>query len=433
MNKIVIFDKKNINHRFLSIRLEGMFNVQVELVHSEVQAIKSLKDYKGHSYLIIKDKDLDKLNLLSHYLKEDVHRTTIYESPHLDYLLDYDCFYIHDLNNFDELFDFLRMKGLEECQFYKTAYTKITLYNFMIFSKAICDYYISLGGDQFLKVMDQGTIISKDSVQEFKKKGTQFLFIKTNDIELFNEQMNQSLIELYASPLLQGKSKDEVHLASIENIKLSLKELGLNEKTLELANATVDHVIDDFKENKNIWSHIQAKDEHEFFSEKTLTISFLCYAIVKELDWKQDKINEKLIMSSLLHDIALEDKELSLVDGPKDIVFKSLSKKEQNTFLQHPTSAAKIINQLQSLPMDVEKIISEHHEKPDGSGFPRGLTSSTIAPLSCIFILADQFCYKLYSGPRDKKTVQFILRDLEDDYSSGNFKGPFKALKSLLA
>lgn len=431
MTKIVILEKENLNLRFLAIRLEGKFNVQVEIVHSEVQAIKSLSLDSKKSFLIIKGQELNKLNLLSNFLKDDINVTTIYESMTLDHLLDYDCHYIHDLNNYEELFDFLSLKGLEECQFYRTAYTKITLYNFMVFTKAVCDYYISLGADQFLKIVQGGDLITNEMIKDFEKKKTQYVFIKSSDLSLFNQQMNSSLLQIYMHDKHLGKTRNEVHLASIENIKLSLKSLGLTEQTLTLANTTVENIISDFKGNVDVWSAIEAKSDTEYFSEKTMTVSFLCYAMVENLEWNQPKINEKLIMSSLLHDIALSNPELSLVLTQDDVAYKWLSKNEKQDFLEHPAKAVKLINKSQSLPIDVEKIISEHHERPDGTGFPKGLTSSTISPLSCIFILAEEFCQKLYSGPKDKKTVNFILGNLEENFSSGNFKSPYKALTRL--
>jgi hypothetical protein len=70
----------------------------------------------------------------------------------------------------------------------------------------------------------------------------------------------------------------------------------------------------------------------------------------------------------------------------------------------------------------------EHHERPDGTGFPRGLFHHQIAPLSALFIIAhDLLGYFLQKG-KDTNMEEFI--DTRAGlYTQGMFKKIFKAIE----
>ena len=63
----------------------------------------------------------------------------------------------------------------------------------------------------------------------------------------------------------------------------------------------------------------------------------------------------------------------------------------------------------------IADIMREHHEKYDGSGYPRGLKANAILPLSRIMIVADAFdamtTNRVY---KPKKSLSVALQELED-------------------
>ncbi|WP_051663136.1 HD domain-containing phosphohydrolase [Alicyclobacillus macrosporangiidus] len=59
-------------------------------------------------------------------------------------------------------------------------------------------------------------------------------------------------------------------------------------------------------------------------------------------------------------------------------------------YQQHPLLSVKMLDSLQ-LPRAVLAIIEDHHEHPDGSGYPRGKQESEINPMSQILAIADYY------------------------------------------
>ena len=93
-------------------------------------------------------------------------------------------------------------------------------------------------------------------------------------------------------------------------------------------------------------------------------------------------------MTGLLHDIGL-----SMIDpaiANKDV--EDMTPEEFEEYKQHPIYSADLIAR-KKIPASsiVMNAILQHHERPDGSGFPNGETSDQIHELSRLCAIADTF------------------------------------------
>ncbi len=83
-----------------------------------------------------------------------------------------------------------------------------------------------------------------------------------------------------------------------------------------------------------------------------------------------------------------------------------------------------MVKRFPELAPDVDVIILQHHELPDGTGFPRGLHAKQISPLACLFIVAHEVVTVIMRN-RDAG-VDFQIREFLNDrkqvYATGNFK-----------
>lgn len=95
---------------------------------------------------------------------------------------------------------------------------------------------------------------------------------------------------------------------------------------------------------------------------------------------------EHLGFGALMHDIG----ELELaphLQCPSGM----LTDQEQALFRQHPSRGNAISRGMQGVPEPVSRIVWEHHERVDGSGYPFHLAGPLISPLSQIVGLADEY------------------------------------------
>ncbi len=127
---------------------------------------------------------------------------------------------------------------------------------------------------------------------------------------------------------------------------------------------------------------IDAKDPYtEGHSRR---VSEFSVAIAEELSLSPELIHQVRI-GSLLHDVGK-------IGVPDDILKKTgrLTEEEFSRMKEHPAIGGAIMRQVRLLK-HVLPAIEEHHERLDGSGYPRGLRGEQISLLGRIVAVADVF------------------------------------------
>ncbi|MFH0975931.1 MAG: HD domain-containing phosphohydrolase [Spirochaetota bacterium] len=111
-------------------------------------------------------------------------------------------------------------------------------------------------------------------------------------------------------------------------------------------------------------------------------VSNLARAIACELNLSKDDI-DAIRMAGTLHD-------LGKVNIPAEILSKpgQLSNIELDLVKMHPVIAYEILKKIE-FPWEIAEIVYQHHERLDGSGYPRGLKGYKISPAGRILAVAD--------------------------------------------
>jgi len=106
----------------------------------------------------------------------------------------------------------------------------------------------------------------------------------------------------------------------------------------------------------------------------------------------------KLSIAALLHDVG----EAKVPKAILDKCNKGLTNEEQILMEQHPQLGAEMLAKIPEITADVVEAAYSHHEKIDGTGYPRGLKGSEISLLSKILAIVDS--YEKISNGADPKT-----------------------------
>jgi len=136
-------------------------------------------------------------------------------------------------------------------------------------------------------------------------------------------------------------------------------------------------------------------------------VSRLAVAIAEELDLPMDA-REELRIAALLHDIG----KLSI---PMEILSKPgpLSVLERRLVEEHCTIGYEVLSAV-SLPGDLAEIVHQHHERMDGSGYPRGLSGQSILKKAQILAVADvveaMSSHRPYRPARERDAVMEELQ-----------------------
>lgn len=137
---------------------------------------------------------------------------------------------------------------------------------------------------------------------------------------------------------------------------------------------------------KALTSSIDAKDQYtRGHSERVAFISkWIAEQLAAAEGLDQERVH-KIYLAGLLHDIGKM--------GVDEVVLRKkgrLSDDEFGCIKQHPAIGAGILGGIKQMKDIVPGVLS-HHERPDGKGYPNGLTEEQIPLIARIISLADSF------------------------------------------
>ncbi|MGZ3708712.1 MAG: HD-GYP domain-containing protein, partial [Bdellovibrionota bacterium] len=176
------------------------------------------------------------------------------------------------------------------------------------------------------------------------------------------------------------------------------------------------------------------RHEGRYITSHSIMLAEIACAIAHRIGWSSAPVFLKLSLAAFLHDLNLKDDYLAS--------FKTLKQaKEAGDFREealqlfeiHPVKAADYARKFQGIPPEVDTILLQHHERPDGSGFPLGLQHQAIAPIACAFIVAhDLLHFFLEQIPTNSREamIQAFLAENSTRYAQGTFREIRDALAS---
>ncbi|MBN2072768.1 MAG: HD domain-containing protein [Actinobacteria bacterium] len=159
-------------------------------------------------------------------------------------------------------------------------------------------------------------------------------------------------------------------IGSVNTVKLKLELKGTLKQLQRVLYETIDAIT--------LMSEI--KDPYTSGHQKR--VALIASAIANELELPRDMI-DGIYISGLLHDIGK-------ISVPNDILSKP-GKLNEGEFLivkNHPIVSYDILKNIE-FPWPIARIVKNHHERIDGSGYPDGLKDKDISICSKILAVAD--------------------------------------------
>lgn len=213
-----------------------------------------------------------------------------------------------------------------------------------------------------------------------------FLSKPVNRTELLTRVKSLLKVKAYNDLMMnyQKELESEVTRRSEEskhNLEILQKEIIDRRRTEEDLQRTLESLRKMFSATVQVVvSAVEAKDPYTSGHQRR--VADLAFAIATEMNLPSDII-EGVTMAALMHD-------LGKISVPSEILSKptKLKNTEFDLIKTHSQSGYDILKAI-DFPWPVARIILEHHEKMNGSGYPNGLTGDNILLEARIITIAD--------------------------------------------
>ena len=293
------------------------------------------------------------------------------------------------------------------------------------------DLYLKLSEKKFVKIFQKGEIFLESDLAKMEGKGISHLYLKSEDSHDYLHFLEETLIKLG-----QDRSEDTFFaLENIEAFEIVAKVLKWTPEVLESAKKSVNEAIKILSKDKKVVHILKMRlnDSNSAYSRHIGLLTYLSAALGGALGWIGDGGQTKLALAALIHDVAVRESYYSEIKvWNKRAADKNEKSPEVVKYRMHPFDALKILHTLPNVPPDIDQIILQHHEVKDGSGFPRGITSSRISALASIFIIVEDLLDFLEDGENLETSIKDFITWGRFYYDSGHFMKIYAALEDMI-
>ena len=270
----------------------------------------------------------------------------------------------------------------------------------------------------------------EDILRKLQQKDVQEVFIQPDDCKKIIKRIEDSMSpKSFYDPKTLPEQRVEANEAGMQVVKQVIKQLGADAETVKLLTTINTRAMALLSESPTIFAFIKRFKENcseEYL--RTILTSYLTALLIDRFPWKSDQVKEKGALASILCDILLEKED-----------FEHIREWEMNGaelpehVRRHPVDVVKHLSQKRNLvPVESLTVIEQHHELPDGKGFPHGIDATKFNQLACIFILSQQFIEHLFLEEFNFGKRADILMKLQKKYGCKNFEKALDALVSVV-
>lgn len=262
------------------------------------------------------------------------------------------------------------------------------------------------------------------------EKCSQYFSIEQNNARFYIKNEDkisyQTYIQIHIKELLEDSE------ISIDSKSKLLKEIAtdtINElfesevtsKNLSKVNTLINSKVELLLKEENAMDAMLKVTSYDYYTY-THSIDVAIYAIGFGAYLKLTK--EELILlgkAAILHDIGKKF-------IPHDIITKDgkLTQKEFSLVQKHPTFGVKILKKNGENNETLLEVIEQHHEKCDGSGYPKGLKTDEINKLAKVISICDIFnaltTQRTYKNRMTSFEAFKIMNDMKNQLCTSTLK-----------
>jgi len=197
------------------------------------------------------------------------------------------------------------------------------------------------------------------------------------------------IAEITENPIVDPKNQQFLNCynQSVTVVQQAFDNIRKNQEVpIETFTQAADAIVDNISDSSNIIDNIyNLPDCDDYTFRHSVNVSAIAALIATWLKFPRESISA-IALAGLLHDVGKSQL-------PPEILNKShmLAPKDYELYQTHTALGYELVNKIPHIAQSILAGIVDHHEREDGSGYPKQLRSEDIHPYAKIIAVADMF------------------------------------------
>jgi len=247
---------------------------------------------------------------------------------------------------------------------------------------------------RYLPLYNTDEIFQQNWLIRLQQMQIERLYCREEDLEQVIDYLNNylTLLESQGPAAMQKKM-----MVLFDHLGLTLHQAYENLHLGRYAKAAVrqmDRILDELEKNQPVLNTLWQLLLHDYsLYNHAVNVFMLSMTFMVHLRKKRDE-NRGMGIAALFHDVGM-------TRVPDEILFASrpLTVDDWRQIRKHPQASYDILHKFPFIPLDALRLSLEHHENPDGSGYPQGLRLSRQHPNTPILRLLDSYAAMVAARP----------------------------------
>ena len=242
-------------------------------------------------------------------------------------------------------------------------------------------------GVNYVLYKDSDSKFTEADYRRLERSFTEFLYVRSGDMEILNELMESSLAEVLARDDLSSTAKGRILYQTSVNCVIDLFESPETNANLMRCRNMVQHIMQHVAADSHALESLKTIIDHNFYifahAVQVAALSLLLHE--KLFNVAPDEIIDVGI-GSLIHDygmIFITSEVLEKNDALSEIEYYKVK--------QHTQKGYEYLKRSGKYSEVALNIVRFHHERYDGSGYPTGLKGADIPRSGQVAAICDVY------------------------------------------
>lgn len=234
-------------------------------------------------------------------------------------------------------------------------------------------------GENYKELLKKGVILTEDHINRLKKRGYMAVFVDeddTKDINIHGMVSDEKRIEAIRNIIKtcstikswMSETKNATYKTIIEHLnKGEIRNSFQESYEFKTIQVDIKLIIDEIMTKEALLCLDIIKSHDNYTYEHSVNTGIIALVIAKKLFLTRKRL-EQIAIGTFLHDIGM-----TFID--KKILKKAgkLTEEEYKEVQHHPVYGYKLLKGNENIGFAAAHIAYQHHERQDGTGYPRGL------------------------------------------------------------